>query len=401
MKLTDAGVAGLELPAGKSEHFVWDDALPAFGVRIRAGAKRYYVQYRVGRQQRRESLGDVRKIKLEAARAIARKRFAQVELGADPAADRAKAKAEAVAVKQTVGATVDRYLVVKAKVLRATTYAAAARYLTSHWKALHAMPIATVKRADVAAILQEISANNGRVAAARARANLSALFGWAIREGLCDANVVLATNNPEEGIARRDRILDDAELRAVWSACLDDPFGRIVRLLVLTGCRREEIGGLRWNELNFETGVMSIPGARTKGKKALTLTLPPAALESLSSVPRRDGQAHVFGKAGKAGFNAWSYSTIALNNRIAAAAGKPLAPWTLHDLRRTFRSGLSRIGVAPHVAERCVGHVQQGVAAIYDRYAYEAEIRTALARWSEHVAGIVEERPSKVVPMRA
>ena len=174
MKLTDSFVAGLELPTGKTEHFEWDDSLPGFGVRLRGGTKRWYCQYRVGQQQRRESLGDVRKIRIEAARAIARKRFAAVELGTDPAADRAKAKAEAVEALNTLGVVADRYLSAKKDVLRPSSYAAARRYMAEHWQILRAMPITAIKRADIAAVLQEITAERGRISAARARANLGA-----------------------------------------------------------------------------------------------------------------------------------------------------------------------------------------------------------------------------------
>ena len=146
---------------------------------------------------------------------------------------------------------------------------------------------------------------------------------------------------------------------------------------------------------------MSIPASRTKSKKALVLTLPAMAIEILRSVPRREGQQFVFGKAGVAGYTAWSYSLTALNARVTASTGQPLPPFTLHDLRRSMRSGLSKIGIQPHIAELCIGHNKKGIVAVYDRFGYEAEIKTALARWAEHIASIVEDRPDKVVPLRA
>ena len=399
MRLTDPVVAGLELPEGKTEHFVWDEALPGFGVRIRPGTKRWYIQYRAGRQQRRESLGDVRRVKIADAHKIARRRFAQVELGADPAADRARSRAEAAAIKQTVGSVVELYLEAKKTELRPASLQAADRYLRSHCQALHSIPIAAVTRANVAAVLQGIGTNNGRIAAARARANLSAMFGWAIRAGLCDVNVVLATNNPGKGARARERVLSDTELRSIWRACPDDQFGRAIRLLALTGCRRGEVGDLRWDEVDFDSGVMTIPGTRTKNGRALILTLPEMALEILRTTPRQPGQPYVFGKRGAAGFNAWAYHLGPLNNRIAAA-GEALPHWTVHDLRRSMRSGLGRLGVPPHIAELAIGHHQRGVAAVYDRYSYQAEVKTALARWADHVAAVVDDRQSNVVPMR-
>jgi integrase len=407
MKLTDATVAALKMPAGKSEHFWWDESLPGLAIRLRKGAgqalpsRTWCIQYRASGRQRRESLGDVRKVTLEAARKIARQRFAMVELGEDPAAKRAQAKAEAAAQKLKLGAVMDRYLAIKQGTLKPRSYAAAARYLRVHWKGLRGTPIGAVKRADVAVTLQEITAARGRISASRARSNLSALFSWAMREGLCEANPVIATNNPDRGIPSRERILSDTEIKMIWESLLDDSFGKIVKLLLLCGCRREEIGALRWSEIDLSTGILTIPGERTKNRRTLVLTLAPAALDILRSVPRHNDQAHVFGKQGRGGFTAWSYSQMALNNRIATATGRPLVPWRLHDLRRSMRSGLGRLGVPPHIAEMAIGHSQRGIQAVYDRYRYEAEIKTALARWADHVLATVEGRSIQVVPLRA
>jgi integrase len=399
MKFTIDTVTALRLPAGKQDHFEWDSALPGFGVRIRGKSKRWIVQYRVGAQQRRESLGDVRKVKLDDARRIARQRFAQAELGTDPAAERAKARSAATAIKLTLANVAARYLDAKREALRVSTYACAERHFTVLFAPLADQPIADIQRAAVAARLQDISKTHGRSAAHGARANLSALFNWAIREGLCDANPVLHTNDPAEGTKPRERVLTNRELVAVWNASRDDDFGRIVRLLILTGCRREEIGGLRWDEINFETGVMTFPGTRTKNHRALSLTLPPLALGILRSAPRRHGREYVFGRRGGS-FSAWDYVTKALHSRITTAEGKPLPDWRLHDLRRTFRTGIGKLGVPPHVAELCINHVKGGVEAICDRHRYEGEIASALAQWAEHVAALIQGRKSKVVPLR-
>jgi hypothetical protein len=245
--LTKDTVAALALPVGKDDHIEWDEDLPSFGVRLRRNAdntigKRWVAQYRVGHQQRRPSLGDVRKVEPEAGKKAARKLFAQVELGIDPAAERAKARAGAAAAKLTLKVAADRYLADKEDMLRPSTYKAAKRYFDGYWKPMHDWPLNAIKRTEVAARLQEIGKAHGRTTAARARSNLSALFSWAMREGLCESNPVIGTNDPEAGIKPRERVLDDRELRAIWNACQDDDFGRIVRLLILTGCRREEVG---------------------------------------------------------------------------------------------------------------------------------------------------------------
>jgi integrase len=399
MRLSDIDMTKLPLPPGKTDHIIWDDDMPSFGVRLRPTKRVFVVQYRVGHQQRRESLGDVRKISIGEARKIARQRFAQVELGIDPAAQRAQARAQAAATKLTLATVTPRYLDAKFDVLRASTYKAAERYLTQCWKPLHDRPIEAIKRADVAARLQELTKAHGRTSAARARDTLSALFGWAMREGLCEANPVIATNDPTEGIQPRDRVLGDTEIGVIWNACQDDDFGRIVRLLLLTGCRRDEIGGLKWAEVDLDTGVMTIPGTRTKNGRMLELALPAVAIEILQSAPQRHGRDYVFGSRGMA-FSAWSASKLRLDAKIAIATGRALAPWRLHDLRRTMRTGLGKLGIAPHVAELAINHVKGGVEAIYDRHRYQPEIKTALAMWAEHVLAVVEGRSTKVTSMR-
>jgi integrase len=393
VKLTKRSVAGATLPAGKSDFVIWDSELPGFGVRLRGTSKSWLIQYRVSRRQGRESLGDVRKITLEAARHVARQRFAQIELGVDPAAERAAARTAAAAAQLTLGAVADRYLASKQSVVRPSTYRAAVRHFNVHWHPLRDRPLSEIRRADVALRLQELTKTHGRVGTARARTNLSALFGWAMGEGLCELNPVVATNNPEIGIQSRARVLEDRELAAVWNACDDGDFGQIVRLLMLTGARRIEIGGLRWDELDLDTGILKIPGTRVKNGRALTLPLPAPALDILRSIPRMDGSTHVF-RGG--GFTSWSEATSALRARIAAT-GATLQHWTLHDLRRSVRTGMGRLGVQPHIAELVLNHAKGGLEATYDRYHYEREIGQALALWADHVGAVVEKRASKLL----
>jgi integrase len=401
MKLDRTTVASLTLPPGKSELFVWDDDLPGFGVRLRGNTTRYVVQYRVHGQQRRESLGDIRKVLLEAARRIARQRFASAELGTDPAAERVKGRTEAKAKTLTFEVVAARYLATKKGMVREATYLQIEHHLTKLWAPFSKKPITTITRADVASRLHEIvaeaatdaraqrvpQAQRGKITASRARGNLSTMFTWAMKEGLIEANPTIVTNDPASGIASRNRVLADAELAAIWHACANDDFGRIVKLLILTGCRRDEIGGLRRSELNLDTGVMAIDGARTKNHRPLVLTLPPPAVDILRAVPLKAGRDYVFGYRGAA-FSSWSYSMMALNNRMSAQ-GAHLPHWTLHDLRRTTRSGLGRLGVPPHIAERVINHAPGGVEAVYDLYTYQAEMKAALALWADHVASIV------------
>src|SRR5262249_25893757 len=159
MKLTKDTVAELKLEDGKADQIWFDDDLPGFGVRLRAGGKAVWIiQYRIGVQQRRETLGDIRKVDLKAAREEAKKRFAKVTLGSDPAAEREEA---AIKAKRRLGAIVEQYLTFKADRLKPTSLRETARYLRKSWRPLHGMPIHKIERADVAAVLNRIAAANG------------------------------------------------------------------------------------------------------------------------------------------------------------------------------------------------------------------------------------------------
>jgi integrase len=142
--------------------------------------------------------------------------------------------------------------------------------------------------------------------------------------------------------------------------------------------------------------VLTILGTRTKNHRALVLPLPAFAIDLLRSAPRRADRDYVFGGRG-GGFSAWSYSTLRLNTRIVEAEGKPLAAWTLHDLRRTMRTGLGKLGVQPHIAELVINHVKGGVEAVYDRHKYQREIGAALGLWADHIRTVVEGGARRVV----
>ncbi len=214
---------------------------------------------------------------------------------------------------------------------------------------------------------------------------MSSFYGWAIGEGITDINPVVGTNKATAETAR-DRVLGDAELALVWRHAGGGDYGAIVRLLILTGQRREEIGGMLWDELDLEAGLWSIGSARTKNRKAHDVPLSPAAVAILRAIPRRQGREYVFG-AGAGAFQGWSNSKSALDARIAQAGWKG-KPWRLHDLRRTAATRMADLGTQPHVIEAVLNHIsghKAGVAGIYNRAAYAAEKREALDRWAQRV----------------
>jgi integrase len=163
----------------------------------------------------------------------------------------------------------------------------------------------------------------------------------------------------------------------VFLACNYNNYGRIVRLLILTGCRRDEIGALQWSEIDFDAKTITLPAIRTKNGQQHVVPLCKDALQILQEIPRRDCD-RVFGR--RAGFSHWSKSKRLLDAQLK------LAPWTLHDLRRTVRTGLGKLGIAPHVAEAVLNHLPPKLIRTYDRNTYAAEKREALDRWASHLA---------------
>jgi integrase len=402
MKFSKANVNELltlrELPDGRSDHIWWDDDTPGLGVRGRmrllSGGSgisfSWVVQYRVGAQQRRESLGDVRKVEYVEARKIAKQRFAQARLGVDPGAEKPTSPPFGKVVELYLASRQDR---------RPETLRQAKHHLRTAWASLHRKPLASIGRAEVAALLEEMKQTRGLTAAARARARLSALCAWAIKRGMLEANVVIGTENPAAEIPTRDRVLEDWELAAILAACGDNTFGWIIQLLVLTGCRADEIAGLRWEEVDLDSGALTIPGLRVKNARTLVLPLPEQALAILRTIPRREGCEFVFPSSRGTKFSSWSTSKASLDTRIARDRGALLNPWRVHDIRRTMRTGLGRLGIPPHVAELVINHTPGGVQAIYDRHKYQPEIKAALVAWAAHVEQIVCGGDRKVVPI--
>ncbi len=268
MKLTDRSLTDktvkLPLPPGKADHLFFDDMIPGFGLRIREGGSKTWVfQYKVGGKQRRMVLGRATAIKAEAARKAAQQYHAQVSRGLDPAGEKAVRKVQAA---DTLDELVRRYLDVKKEELRPRSHAEVARHLEVNAKPLHRLPLTSIDRTIVKDRLDQVARDSGAVTANRTRASMSAMFVWAMTEGLTDKNPVISTRKREE--KSRDRVLSDSELKAIWSAVGDDHYGAIIKLLLLTGQRANEMAGLRWSEVDFDRGVILLPAERTKNGRA-------------------------------------------------------------------------------------------------------------------------------------
>ena len=248
---------------------------------------------------------------------------------------------------------------------------------------------------DVAARIVVIQRERGNATATSARGALVGFFSWCMRMGLTAANPTIGSINPET--KPRERVLSGDELAAIWNACGDDHYGKIVRLLICLGARRQEIGGIAWPELDLDSPQPSwtLPAARSKNGKAHTLPLMPMALDVIKGVPRLASRDQLFGFRSNDGFTDWDGRKEALDERSGVSA------WTLHDIRRSVATRMADIGAQPHIIETILGHVgghKGGVAGIYNRSSYTREVRNALALWEDHLRTVVTGGERVVVP---
>ena len=379
MRFTKQVVESLTPPPGKPYGLFWDEGLKGFGVKVSAGGSRQYVaQYRTpdGRTPR-VTIGRVGTLGLDDARKHARVILAKAQTGSDPQAEKAEARRQAGI---TLGSVTAIYLTQAKERLKPRSYQEVERHLMKAWAPLAGLPLNGVKRSDVATRLN-IIAETGKVNANRARSALSGLYTWAIGEGIAESNPVAGTNKPADE-KPRERFLSLEEVRAVWNACRDDDHGVMVRLLLLTAQRRNEVGEMAETELDLDASVWTLPSARAKNGRTHEIPLSPLAVRLLRDKPRLAGRTLVFG-LGAGGFSGWSNSKERLDSRVRAA-GAVLAPWTLHDLRRTATTLMAEhVGVQPHVISAIKNHTQQGMARVYNLATYRAEKRDALNRWAE------------------
>lgn len=392
-KLLEGAVARIKVPDGAKDILVFDDALPGFGIRkFASGKASYFVKYNVGSQQRKITLGAVVPGALADMRKEASKVLAQARLGQDVAGEKKKAQAKR---SVTLGSLVEKYIQDRASELRPRTLEGFALHLRKHWASLHGLAVDAITRRDIVSAMDQIGEVHGKVAADRAKATLSGFFAWALDRNYCEVNPVLGIRRRAAG-ASRNRVLTQAELADVWHCCEDTDYGRIVKLLLLTGQRRNEIANLLWSEITFKARGIVLPAQRTKNGFLHTVAMSDQVVEVLQGAIQIHGRDFVFGE-GASGFQGWSKAKAALDARInkrrAARGEKPMADWVLHDLRRSFVTEMNERKIAPpHIVEACVNHVsghKASVAGIYNHALYSEEKRAAFDAWGCYVAKMV------------
>jgi integrase len=421
--LTDRSLKALRPAPGGERTIVWDALLPGMAVRVSGKGKRsfYAVKRRQGAAQPSwVLLGAYPVMGLGEARAKAREALGALAEGHDPAvlaaAKRGAAEEAEVARKEnTFAAVAEAFIKRHASKLRQghVTEGIIRRELIPVWGE---RPIAAITRRDVLKLADAIldrggaqppagahRASGGPFAARHALSVTRTLFNWAIERDIISASPcdrIKAKNLLGDVSLERDRVLVDDELRAVWNAAAqtDYPYGPLVRVLMLTGQRRDEIASARWDELDLDRATLTIGAGRMKAKAGHAVPLTPAAVEILAGLPRFTAGPFIFsGRDGAAPFSGFSKCKA----RLDRAAGN-IAPYTLHDLRRTVRTRLAELGVTPFIAELVLAHTPKGVHAVYDLHRYTEEKRDALMRWERRLLAIVTpEAPDNVVPIAA
>ena len=371
MRLTETAVAALKLGPDQGDIIVFDDAIPGLGIRLRkSGLKTWLFQYKLSGRTRRVTLGPTSAIKAGKARDIAADMYSRVRLGGDPASDR----------QQQVQRSLNTFHWLATQFLashkgRPKTLTEVNRHLLQYCAPLHSTPMDAITRRHIADLLGKLDQNSGPASANRTRSTLSALFSWAMSEGLATANPVIGVTKRQE--RPRERILNDSELAGVWHAAGDDVYGTIIKLLILTAQRRGEIAGLTWNEIDLDRGVISLSGPDEEPSGPYL-----AHYADHSATSSRDS----FGRRTPVPVRWLGYAKRNLDHRSG------VANWVLHDLRRSVATGMADLGVQPHVVEVVLNHIggfRAGVGGVYNRSPYEREKREALELWDRHIVQIV------------
>ena len=362
---------------GKDRIFYWDASEPGFALMVtNRGVRSWCFQYRHAGKSRRITLNGF--ASLAEARKQAQEWRDKLNKGADP-------QGRTPADGDTFAEVAKTFLRIEGRRLRSVgQYQRLLDRLVV--PALGKQPVGSVKRSTITALLDSIAQINGEATAKLVFAVVRRVLNWhAARSDDFTSPVVRGMGPKTESDGPRERILSDDELRRIWAASgRHEPFGAYVRFTLLTACRRMEAAAMTWPEVDGDLWI--IPGRRYKTKREHVVPLSGAAVGALASLPRIGPRKYVFTLTGATPMGGISNRKAAFDQRCG------VKDWTLHDLRRTARSLMSRAKVPPYIAEKCLGHVAGAIERTYDRHAYLDEKREAFTRLAEEVAQIVEGR---------
>jgi integrase len=415
--LTDAKVARLR--PGAQRYDAHDVLISGLIVHVTpTGAKSFMLKRRYpgGKHPTRRRLGEVGVINVERAREMAREWIGWLERGIDPKVEAAEQKRRVVADQALTFAVVaDTYIKQRLRGQRqgARSEREIRKELIPTWGA---RKITAITRGDVIRLIDAIRARAERAAeASHARAtgayahiiysHCRALFNFAVlRYDLpaspCDRlkpKDIIGAKRP------RERVLDDRELRALWKAAdaMGYPYGPLLQLLVLSGCRKGEVSDARWHEFDLDAKTWTIPRERFKSDSEHVVPLTPDMVALLAALPRFRTGDHLFSTTfGAKPVNGFSKCAARLQRLMREQLDGELSPFTIHDLRRTVRTRLSELRIPEHIAEAVIGHSKRGLARVYNQHRYADEIREALEQWNAKLRGIVEPPPANVVALR-
>jgi integrase len=423
--LTIATLDKIKPGAARQEHP--DAAQPGLYFVVQpSGARSWAVRYRHQGRPRKATLGTYPKIKLPQARELAQATLRAASEGRDPAGEKIEARrvaASGIADADLLSAVwqdyKDRHLSTKRERTAAAASVVFDRYVLPK---LGKRRVGEITKRDVIGILDDYVNAGHPVAANRARAVMTAFFNWALARDIIPMSPCAGIKPPSE-VHFRNRVLSDDELRWLWRACQHPdslhPFGRMVQLAILTGARRDEVRGLCDSELKAAECLWTLPAERAKNHREHDMHLSETALAIIAAVPRIKSKAGLlFTTTGETPVSGFSNSKDRLNRLMLQYAREEaqergddpakveIAPWVLHDLRRTIASGMARLGVQLPVIERCLNHVSGsfgGIVGVYQRHTFAEEKKAALETWSAHVESLVglKSVASNVTKLRA
>ena len=393
-KLTDAFLRTVKTPAdGQTEY--WDTLTPGFGVRVSYGGRKAFgVLTRINGKLHRFTLGSYPKMSLSEARDQAERVIKDASKGISSkdreVEERRKVQARRRNIFQSVA---EEFMTDHAKNLR--TKDEMQRILNvdvlPSWGD---KPIASITRADVKALIRE-KARTAPIAANRLLGVIGKIFSWALDEEIIDASPAVRIKRPAEE-NERERSLTDEEIRTLWPVftALGYPYGHIFKLLLVTGQRRGEVGGMKWGEIDGDAWLL--PGARAKSKQGHQIPLSTLALEILETTPHLGD--HVFMSVrGLHQLKGWAGA----KKRADSFVKKPIEPWRVHDLRRTMATQMRSLGIDRLVVSKLLNHAESGITKTYDRYSADPEKAAAMERWANRLREIISgEKSERAILLR-